>query len=98
MLRSGRAYFYSESAYEVEETVEDKTLLVTLTDPDGVNYTYRSSWIYMPEYMTGDIWYLSLKETGLTAALDRNGYPAGVYRMAYYVDGELADEFAFELK
>lgn len=98
MLRSGRAYFYSESAYEVEKTVEDKTLLVTLTDPDGVNYTYRSSWIYMPEYMKADIWYLSLKETGLTAALDRNGYPAGTYRMAYYVDGDLADEFTFELK
>ena len=98
MLRSGRAYFYSHSVYEVTGTVEGKSLLVTLTDPDGVNYTYRSSWIYMPEYMTEDIWYVSLKEAGLTAALDRNGYPAGIYRMAYYVDGDLADEFEFELK
>ena len=98
MLRSGRAYFYSHSAYEVTETVEGKTLLVTLTDPDGVNYIYRSSWVYMPEYMTEDIWYVPLKETGLTDALDRNGYPAGIYRMAYYVDGDLADEFEFELK
>ena len=97
-LRSGRAYFYSESAYEVTETVSGKTLLVTLTDPDGVNYAYQSSWIYMPEYMTEDVWYLSLTEVGLTAALDRNGYPAGVYRMAYYVGGDLADAFEFELK
>ena len=98
LLRSGRAYFYSHSAYEVIGNVEGKTLLVTLTDPEGVNYTYRSSWVYMQECMTADIWYLSLKETGLTAALDRNGYPSGIYRMAYYVDGDLADEFEFELK
>ena len=98
LLRSGRAYFYSHSAYEVTGNVEGRTLLVTLTDPEGVNYTYRSSWVYMQECMTADIWYLSLKETGLTTALDRNGYPSGIYRMAYYVDGDLADEFEFELK
>ena len=98
LLRSGRAYFYSHSVYEVTETIEGKSLLVTLTDPNGVNYRYVSSWIYMPEYSAEDIWFLSLKETGLTEGLDRNGYPAGVYRMAYYVDGELADSFEFELK
>ena len=98
MLRSGRAYFYSHSVYQVEEKSEGRTLLVTLTDPNGVNYAYESSWVYMPECMAEDIWYLSLKETGLTKALDRNGYPAGVYRMAYYVDGDLADAFEFELK
>ncbi len=98
MLRSGRAYFYSRSAYQVDEKVEDRTLLITLTDTNGVNYTYESSWIYIPECMTDDLWYLSLQDAGLTAALDRNGYPAGTYRMAYYVDGDLADAFEFELK
>lgn len=98
LLRSGRAYFYSCSAYQVEKTTGDKTLLVTLTDPNGVNYAYGSTWVYMPECMAEDIWYLSLKEMGLTKGLDRNGYPAGVYRMAYYVDGDLADAFEFELK
>ena len=98
LLRSGRAYFYSCSAYQVEKTTGDKTLLVTLTDPNGVTYAYGSTWVYMPECMAEDIWYLSLKEMGLTKGLDRNGYPAGVYRMAYYVDGDLADAFEFELK
>ena len=97
MLRSGRVYFYSHSAYEVTEQVE-KTLLVTLTDPDGCNYVYESTWIYLPECMQEDIWQVSLQEVGLTAALDRNGYPAGIYRMAYYVGGDLADELEFELK
>jgi len=98
LLRSGRAYFYSASAYEVEETLPSETLLVTLTDPDGNNYRYESSWVYGPEYMQEDIWYLPLTGTGLTAALDQNGYPRGVYSMAFYVGGELADTLSFELK
>ena len=98
LLRSGRAYFYSHSTYTVTEKIEGKTLLVTLTDPAGVNYRYESSWMYAPEYMAEDIWYLPLAETGLTESLNAGGYPKGVYRMAYYVDGFLADEFSFELK
>ena len=35
LLRSGRAYFYSTSSYEVTEELPDQTLLVTLTDPNG---------------------------------------------------------------
>ena len=48
--------------------------------------------------MTEDIWYLPLAETGLTSMLNTEGYPAGAYRVAFYVDGLLADEFTFELK
>ena len=98
LLRSDRAYFYSHSTYNVIGTFGDLSLLVTITDPNGMNHRYESSWIYMPECMTDDLWYLSLQEAGLTAALDRNGYPAGTYRMAYYVEGELADSFTFEIK
>ena len=98
LLRSGRAYFYSHSTYQVTEEIDNKSLLVTLTDPNGNNFRYESGWLYSPEYMQEDIWYLSLKETGLTATLDENGYPAGVYKVAFYVDGDLADEFTFELK
>lgn len=98
LLRSGRAYFYSASAYEVEEKTEDLTLLVTLTDPDGNNYRYESSWVYAPEYMQDDVWYISMSGVGLTYSLDRDGYPHGVYQMAYYVNGDLADAFTFELK
>ena len=98
LLRSGRAYFYSSSRYEVTETVDGKSLLVTLTTPDGVNYRHESGWIYGPEYMAEDIWYLSLDDTGLIMSLNQNGYPRGIYRMAYYVDGDLADSFEFELK
>lgn len=98
LLRSGRAYFYSTSSYQVAETLDDQSLLVTLTDPEGVNYTYESRWIYGPEYMDEDTWYVPLDQVGLTTALNRNGYPKGVYRMAFYVDGDLADSFTFELK
>ena len=98
LLRSGRAWFYSHSVYDVTEVIEGKSLLVTLTDPNGINYRYESGWIYSPEFMAEDIWYLSLKDMGLTESLDQKGYPAGTYQVAYYVEGELADSFEFELK
>ena len=98
LLRSSRAYCYSWATYEVTENIEGKSLLVTLTDPNGNNYRYESGWLYSPDYMAEDIWYLSLAETNLTSILNADGYPAGVYRVAFYVDGLLADEFSFELK
>lgn len=98
LLRSGRAWFYSSSCYEVEKSISDISLLVTLTDPDGVNYRYESSWLYDPSYMNEDTWYLSMQETGLTSSLDQNGYPKGTYEVAFYVGGDLADQFTFELK
>ena len=69
-----------------------------IEDPAGNNYRYESGWLYSPDYMAEDIWYLSLAETNLTSILNADGYPAGVYRVAFYVDGLLADEFSFELK
>ncbi len=98
MLRSGRAYFYSHSTYNIPGNTQSRTLLIALTDPKGVNYRYESGWVYDRQYMNEDIWYLSLKEIGLTGMLDRNGYPAGVYQLAFYIDGELADAVVFELK
>ncbi len=98
LLRSGRAYFYSHSTYTVAEEISGKTLLVCLTDPNGNNYRYESGWIYSPEYMAEDIWYLPITDTGLTASLDANGYPKGTYQLAFFVDGALADEFSFEFK
>ena len=71
---------------------------MTLTDPNDVNYRYESGWVYDPGFMKEDIWYVSMKETGLTGRLDISGYPKGVYEMAFYVDGDLADSFTFELK
>lgn len=98
LLKSGRAYFYAHAVYEVTEEITDRTLLVTLTTPKGNNYRWESSWIYSPDYMEKDVWYLSLDQTDLLAGLIRDKYAAGVYRMAYYVNGELADMFEFELK
>ena len=98
MLRSGRAYFYSASSYEVNEKIEGESLLVTLTDPAGNCYRYESSWVYAPEYMKEDTWYISLTEAGLLFSLDKNGYPLGTYQLAYYVNGDLADTVTFELK
>jgi hypothetical protein len=98
MMRSGRACFYSHTSYEVTETKSGLSLLVTLTDPKGNNYRYESSWVYGPEYMEADIWYIPLKDMELTERLDRYGYPKGVYEVAYYIEGELADAFTFELK
>ena len=98
LLRSDRSWFYSHSTYEVVTVDSDRSLLVTLTDPNGNNYRYESSWVYSPDYMKKDVWYVQLKATGLTESLNESGYPAGVYRVAFYVDGDLADEFVFELK
>ena len=98
LLRSGRAYFYSSSAYEVTEDVPNQTLVITLTAPDGVCYSYNTGWSYLKECMTEDTWYLSLREIGLTEGLDKKNYPEGIYRVAYYVNGYLADTFEFELK
>ena len=98
LLRSGRACFYSHSTYKVTENIGDLPLLITLTDPNGNNYRHESSWLYSPDYMAEDIWYISLADSGLTSILNAEDYPAGVYQMAFYVDGLLADEFSFELK
>ena len=98
LLRSGRAYFYSCTTYEVTETIDDVTLLITLTDPEGNNYRYLSGWIYDPSLMTDDRWAVSLEDTGLLSMLNDAGYPAGIYEIAMYIGGKLADSFTFELK
>ena len=98
LLRSGCAWFYSVSTYEVDDVYRDLTLLVTLTDPREKNYRYESTWVFSPEYMEEDTWYISLRANQLTDGLDAGGYPAGVYEMAFYIDGDLADSFSFELK
>ena len=97
LLRSGRAYFYSSSVYDVDEHIEDITLLITLTTPEGENYRYVSGWMYDPEYEKEDTWYVSLTDTGLLESLNLNGYPSGVYEFAFYVGGKLGDSFFFEL-
>ena len=98
LLRSGRAYFYSSSTYEVTKDIENQTLVIALTAPDGMCYSYNTGWSYLKEYMAEDTWYLSLQDVGLTEGLERKNYPKGIYRMAYYVNGYLADTFEFELK
>ena len=98
MLRSGRMYFYASASYEVTEDVRDLPLMITLTAPDGNCYCHNSTWAYLKECMAEDIWYLPLQGMGLTEGLEQQDYPAGRYRMAYYVDGYLADTFEFEIK
>ena len=98
LLRSGRAYFYSSTSYDVMSTKDGISLLVTLTDPTGNNYRYESGWIYDYLYRKNDTWAVSMDETGLLEMLDASGYPAGVYEVAMYIGGALADSFTFELK
>ena len=98
LLRSGDAYFYSASTYQVTERIEDISLLVTLTDPNGNNYCYQSGWLYDPECMEDDTWAVPLDDTGLLEMLNVYGYPAGTYEVAMYIGGKLADSFTFELK
>ena len=98
MIRSKRVYFYSHCTYKVKQEIRDRTLLVTITDPDGNNYKWESGWIYSPDYMEKDIWYVSFSDSGLDEVMISNNYAAGTYRMAFYVDGKLADSFEFELK
>lgn len=98
LLRSGRAYFYSSTSYEVMTSMDDITLLVTLTDPNGNNYRYESGWIYDYLLQSEDTWAVALNETGLLDLLNDTGYPAGTYEVAMYIGGKLADSFTFELK
>ena len=98
LLRSGKAYFYSSTSYTVEKTIENITLLITLTDPEGNNYRYVSGWIYDPSYMSNDTWAVSLDETELLEMLNNAGYPAGTYEIAMYIGGKLADSFTFDLE
>ncbi len=98
LLRSDRSCFYSCSSYEMPGTEdESRTLLVTLTAPDGNNYRWESGWIYMHDIQDKDEWAISLWETGLLEMLERNGYPEGTYEVCMYIDGKLADSFSFEL-
>ncbi len=98
LLRSGRAYFYSSSTYEVTGTIDDIPLLITLTDPEGQNYRYLSGWIYDPSYMDDDTWAVLFSETGLLDMLNESGYPAGTYEIAMYIGGKLADTCTFSLR
>ena len=97
LLRGGRACIYSVSSYTVEKELEDITLLITLTTPDGNNYRYESGWYYDPSIMEKDEWYVLLSNTSLLDMLNVNGYPAGTYEMSMFIDGKLADSFSFEL-
>ena len=97
LLRSGRACIYSVSSYTVDQAMEDFTLLVSLTAPDGSNYRYESGWYYDPSVMKKDEWYTLLSDTTLLDMLNEAGYPAGTYEMAMYIEGKLADSFSFEL-
>ena len=96
-LRSGRAYFYSSSTYEVPEMMEE-TLLITLTTPTGENLRHVSGWVYDPELGENDTWAMPMSDTGLLDLLNLDGYPKGVYELAFYVGGELGDRMLFELK
>ena len=98
LLRSGRAYFYSSTTYQVTETIEDIPLLITLTDPNGQNYRYLSGWLYDPSYMNDDTWAVSFTDTGLLSFLNESGYPKGTYEIDFYIGGRLADSCVFELK
>ena len=97
LLRSGRAYFYSSTTYEVTTTKVNISLLVTLTDPEGNNYRYESSWVYDPSYMNDDTWAVSLQDAGLVDMLNELGYPEGTYQVDMYIGGALADSFTFDL-
>ena len=97
LLRSGRACIYSVTSYTVEQELDDITMLISLTTPEGDNYRYESGWYYDPEIMEKDEWYVRLSDTRLLTMLNENGYPAGTYEMAMFIDGKLADSFSFEL-
>ena len=96
-LRSGRAAFYSASTYDIQET-EDESLLVVLIAPDNNCYRYASGWTYAPEYMASDVWAVSLKDAGFQQELERKGFPLGEYTMSFFVGGELADSFTFNVE
>ncbi len=97
MLRSHRTCIFSSTSYVVDGKLDDHSLLIALTAPDGSNYRYESGWYYDPSIMEKDEWYTAMDDTGLLEMLDGNGYPEGIYEMTMYIDGKLADSFSFTL-
>ena len=99
LLRSGKACILSSSTYTFPEDGEkEATLLITLEEPRGNSYSYESGWYYEPQLQDADEWYVTLKDSGLTAMLDELGYyPAGTYTLTMYIGGKLADSFTFTL-
>ena len=96
-LRSGRACILSSSTYETDGTRKERSLLITLTAPDGNNYRYESGWYYEPSLAGKDEWYVSLEESGLLSMMEVTGYPEGTYQVDMYIGGQLADSFSFTL-
>ena len=97
LLRGGRGCIYSLSTYDVDTTKTSIPMLIALTAPDGSNYRYESGWYYDASLKEGDEWYVPLADTGLLELLNETGYPEGVYEVAMYIGGKLADSFTFEL-
>ena len=95
-LRDGRVSFYTSSAYEVAGRIED-TLVVSMTLPDAENIFWTSGWVYMPEMMSDDTWSQPLGDMGFLELMESRGYPAGTYRIDFYIGGKLADTFTFDL-
>ncbi len=96
-VKNGYIFFYSHSAYDVEEETQD-SLLISMETPDGMDYRYVSGWIYSPSYEQEDIWVTSMQDLGFAGVLESKNYMAGEYRIRYYVGGELADSFSFVIQ
>ncbi len=96
-LRNEKLCFFAWSRYDTDEWGED-TLLVSLITPDGMDYRYSTGWVYDESYEDADIWFIPLEDMGFTDVLEEKGYPAGEYRMSYYVGGALGGTFTFEVR
>ena len=96
-LQAGRVYFYSSSSYEVPDVIDDLSLLVTMTSPDGNTHSYASGWVYDPAYQAEDTWYVSLEDMGFLQAMSQTAFLPGEYTMAFYIEGKLADSLTFEI-
>ena len=95
-ILGGKVWFYSSSSYEIDAQ-QERTLLITMTTPDGENYRYVSAWYYDPGLQTEDAWSISFETMEFTEALKDRDCRPGMYRIDFYIGGALADSFSFEL-
>ena len=93
-------YFQTEDTYAIDKTVDGNPMLIILRTPEGYAFAYESSYVFAPEYASGDLWVADV-----TAAFDgyrqfarENAWPAGEYAVQYVINGCEAGRVTFTLE
>lgn len=87
-------YVQVTNTYQVTEEV-DRTLLITLTAPDGSCRADMSGYLYAPEMNENDCWNASLDKMLREQIASPGGLSAGEYQVDIYIGGKAAGSVSF---